>query len=158
MNFLEFIKRKTTTDQLINMVSISVSENEVPLVELQKDQWSKGEDKFGQTIGVYKPFTQKVAREESPNTPKIAGEPYNLNWTGDLMRSTNIKTRKVTNDLLVQIDSTSSNLLPLFDTIERYGLLSNPNTIFGYQNEKKDVATRLINKGTLRKLKQKYNV
>ena len=67
-------------------------------------------------------------------------------------------TKRISGDVLIQIDSTSSNLLKLFDTIERYGLIDNPNTIFGYEPKKNDVVVRVINNDTLKKLKQRYNV
>ena len=118
---------------------------------------TEGKDKNGQIIGVYSEYTEKVAKESGINN-KIAGQPYNLDWTGQLKRQTDIKTRTVTNDVLVQIDSSSPTLLPLFETIEKYGFLSNPNTIFGYQPQKKDVVINIIKTTALSKLKRKLNV
>lgn len=157
MNLLEFIKKPLTGEQLLGMVDMSIHDNELILLEIQKDQWSEGKDKFGKTIGVYKPFTEQQAKENGINN-KIAGEPYNLDWTGDLKRKTKVTTKRISGDVLIQIDSTSSNLLKLFDTIERYGLIDNPNTIFGYEPKKNDVVVRVINNDTLKKLKQRYNV
>ena len=157
MNLLKYIKNPITPTDLINSVKVSVSENEQILTQLQKDQWSEGKDKNGEVIGVYSEYTEKVAKESGINN-KIAGQPYNLDWTGQLKRQTDIKTRTVSNDVLVQIDSTSPTLLPLFQTIEKYGFLSNPNTIFGYQPQKKDVVTRIIKTTALSKLKRKLNV
>ena len=157
MNLLKYIKNPITPTDLINSVKVSVSENEQILTQLQKDQWSEGKDKNGQIIGVYSEYTEKVAKESGINN-KIAGQPYNLDWTGQLKRQTDIKTRTVTNDVLVQIDSSSPTLLPLFETIEKYGFLSNPNTIFGYQPQKKDVVINIIKTTALSKLKIKLNV
>ncbi len=157
MNLLKYIKNPITPTDLINSVKVSVSENEQILTQLQKDQWSEGKDKNGQIIGVYSEYTEKVAKESGINN-KIAGQPYNLDWTGQLKRQTDIKTRTVTNDVLVQIDSSSPTLLPLFETIEKYGFLSNPNTIFGYQPQKKDVVINIIKTTALSKLKRKLNV
>lgn len=157
MNLLKYIKNPITPTDLINSVKVSVAENEQVLTQLQKDQWSEGKDKNGQIIGVYSEYTEKVAKESGINN-KIAGQPYNLDWTGQLKRQTDIKTRTVTNDVLVQIDSSSPTLLPLFETIEKYGFLSNPNTIFGYQPQKKDVVINIIKTTALSKLKRKLNV
>lgn len=157
MNLLKYIKNPITPTDLINSVKVSVSENEQILTQLQKDQWTEGKDKNGQIIGVYSEYTEKVAKESGINN-KIAGQPYNLDWTGQLKRQTDIKTRTVTNDVLVQIDSSSPTLLPLFETIEKYGFLSNPNTIFGYQPQKKDVVINIIKTTALSKLKRKLNV
>jgi hypothetical protein len=157
LNLLKYIKNPITPTDLINSVKVSVSENEQILTQLQKDQWSEGKDKNGQIIGVYSEYTEKVAKESGINN-KIAGQPYNLDWTGQLKRQTDIKTRTVTNDVLVQIDSSSPTLLPLFETIEKYGFLSNPNTIFGYQPQKKDVVINIIKTTALSKLKRKLNV
>ena len=157
MNLLKYIKNPITPTDLINSVKVSVAENELILKNLQTEQWSEGKDKNGQIIGVYSEYTEKVAKESGINN-KIAGEPYNLDWTGQLKRQTDIKTRTVSNDVLVQIDSTSPTLLPLFQTIEKYGFLSNPNTIFGYQPQKKDVVIKIIKTTALSKLKRKLNV
>lgn len=157
MNLLNYIKNPITPTDLINSVKVSVSENEQILTQLQKDQWSEGKDKNGQIIGKYSKSTQYIAKESGINN-KIAGQPYNLDWTGQLKRQTDIKTRTVTNDVLVQIDSSSPTLLPLFETIEKYGFLSNPNTIFGYQPQKKDVVINIIKNTALSKLKRKLNV
>jgi hypothetical protein len=157
LNLLKYIKNPITPTDLINSVKVSVSENEQILTQLQKDQWSEGKDKNGQIIGKYSKSTQYIAKESGINN-KIAGQPYNLDWTGQLKRQTDIKTRTVTNDVLVQIDSSSPTLLPLFETIEKYGFLSNPNTIFGYQPQKKDVVINIIKTTALSKLKRKLNV
>ena len=160
MNLLKYIKNPITPTDLINSVKVSVSENELILKKLQTEQWGEGEDKNGEVIGFYAKTTEEIAKRANPkpNRPKIAGERWNLDWTGELNRRTDIKTRTVSNDVLVQIDSTSSTLLPLFQTIEIFGRLSNPNTIFGYQTKRKDVVTRIIKTTALSKLKRKLNV
>lgn len=158
MNFFEYIKKPITGNDILNIVERSVIENEQILTQIQKDQWNKGEDKESKTIGYYKPSTEFISKKSPyPNKPKKMGKPYNLDWTGDLKRSTHVSTRRIINDVLIQIDSTSKNLLPLFETIEKYGSISNPNTIFGYKPKNLDVVTRVINKDTLKKLKNKYN-
>lgn len=156
MNLLDYIKNPITGNDILNAVDITVSENERILAEIQTDQWGEGKDKDGNIIGVYSKATEEYAKVSPfPNKPKVEGQPYNLDWTGDLKRNTYIKTRRVNNDVLIQIDSNGDNLLDLFQTIEKNGLISNPNTIFGYQPRNKDVVTKLITKGTLKKLKKR---
>lgn len=157
MNLFEFIKNPLSGNDLLNIVQNAIHDNEIILTEIQKDQWSEGKDKEGNIIGYYKPYTEKVAKESGINN-KIAGEPYNLNWTGDLFRTTSIGTKRIQGDVLIEIDSSSPNLLKLFDTIEKHGLLSNPNTIFGYENKKKNVVVKLINDKLLTKLKSLYGL
>lgn len=156
MNFLEYIKNPVTGNDILNAVEKSVADNEQILTEIQTDQWSEGKDKEGKIIGKYSPFTEAKSKEQPfPNKPKVAGQPYNLDWSGDLKRRTFAKTRRVNGDVLIQIDSKGSSLLDLFETIENHGLISNPNTIFGYEPKNKSVVTKLITKNTLRKLKNR---
>lgn len=155
MNLLAYIKNPVTGSHILDAVQRTVADNERILTEIQTDQWSEGKDKEGKIIGRYKEFTEKVSKEQPfPNKEKIAGKPYNLDWSGDLIRRTSVNTKRISGDVLIQIDSSSNSLLKLFDTIEKHGLISNPNTIFGYEPKKKDIVTRLITKNTLIKLKR----
>lgn len=158
MNLLEFIKKPVTSNDLLNIVNSSIIENENLIVEVQKEQWEDGKDNKGKIIGTYKPFTENKAQESPrPNTPKIAGEPYNLNWSGDLRRKTFLKTKKASKDILITIDSKSDVVDELFETIKDYGFLSNPETIFGIQkNENLDKVTKIVNSKSLIKLKKRY--
>jgi cyclophilin family peptidyl-prolyl cis-trans isomerase len=156
MNLLEYIKNPITSNQLLDVVQMSVADNEQILTKIQTGQWSDGKDKEGKIIGRYKPFTESKSKESPfPNKPKTAGQPYNLDWSGDLIRRTFVKTKRISGDVLVQVDSTGENLLELFDTIENYGLIDNPNTIFGYEPKKMDVVVKLLNRDTLTKLKRR---
>ena len=160
MNLLKYIKNPITPTDLINSVKVSVSENEIILKTLQIEQWTEGKDRNGDIIGLYAKTTEDIAKRANPkpNRPKIAGEPWNLDWTGELNRRTDIKTRTITNDVLIKIDSTSSTEPKLFDQILRSGLIQDPNTIFGYQPQKKDVVINIIKNTALSKLKRKLNV
>ncbi len=61
--------------------------------DLVKEQLNEGENSSGEVIGVYKPLTQLIASNPSaygqvnPIKPKIAGEPYNLQWSGGFFKS-----------------------------------------------------------------------
>lgn len=156
MNLLKYIKKPITGNDILNAVDRVVSENERILAEIQTEQWSEGKDKNNKIIGRYKPFTESISKQSPfPNKPKKAGQPYNLDWSGELKRRTSINTKRVANDVLIQIDSTASSLLPLFQTIEKHGLIDNPNDIFGYEPKKKDFVVKRIKEETLIKLKNK---
>lgn len=54
------------------------------IIDLNQIQLSKGQNIFGASLGVYSPKTQKIAERERTREPKIAGQPYNFEWTGEL--------------------------------------------------------------------------
>lgn len=156
MNLLEYIKNPVTGNDLLNAVVSSVNDKEKELVDLQKKQWAEGKNREGEVIGRYKPFTERKSKEQPfPNKPKVAGQPYNLDWSGDLKRKTFAKGKKSNKDVTVVIDSKGVALDKLFETIKKYGLISDPNTIFGYQQKNKDAFTKLINRTALKKLKNR---
>lgn len=158
MNFLEFIKKPLTRQTLLSSVREAVSQNELALSQMQKDQWNDGENKQGKIIGRYSKTSEEYAREFGANEPKIAGEPYNLDWTGDLKRGIGISSKELPDDVIITIDSSSSNKIKLFQTIKAYGLIDDPKSIFGYQPKRLDAVTRLINRDSLKNLKRKLNV
>ena len=86
-------------------------ENDNFIIFLQQQQLSKGEDSKGGILdgknrkGVYTPFTEQLAKESNPLKPKIAGQPYNFQWTGRFFNSLNIRILTVSGELEVQIDS-----------------------------------------------------
>lgn len=54
------------------------------IIDLNQIQLSQGENIFGASLGVYSERTEEIARRESTREPKIAGRPYNFEWTGSL--------------------------------------------------------------------------
>lgn len=54
------------------------------IIDLNQIQLSKGQDIFGGSLGVYSPATEEIAKGENTREPKIAGKPYNFEWTGEL--------------------------------------------------------------------------
>lgn len=54
------------------------------IVDLNQIQLSNNQDIFGASLGVYSPATEEIARSENTREPKIAGQPYNFEWTGEL--------------------------------------------------------------------------
>lgn len=123
MDILEFVKRgsQLTGDVLLQQMSDELLNNDEFIVFLQQQQLSKGENAEGgilirkgrNSTGTYTPFTEQIARESNPIKPKIAGEPYNFQWTGRFFNSLNIKVFSSGGDIEVQIDSADpkANLL-----------------------------------------------
>ena len=54
------------------------------IIDLNQLQLSNNQNIFGASLGVYSEKTQKIAEQESTREPKIAGRPYNFQWTGEL--------------------------------------------------------------------------
>lgn len=98
---------------------------------LQKilEQWKKGENKDGQAVGYYTEFTEKVAADEFTIMPKVAGEPYNLLWSGALYN--NIALTLDDENLIID-SAGSSEKKDLFYRIENInGYVESADTIFG---------------------------
>lgn len=92
----------------------------------RRDQLFQGEDTEGNIIGYYSEATENVWGGRYANPPKIAGEPYNFQDTGDLFQGFALQFR---NGLLV-IYSTDSKV-PLLE--EKYG-----NRLFGLTIENQE--------------------
>jgi hypothetical protein len=60
---------------------------------LKETQLSKGENTDGAILGVYAKITQDYYSKITPlpKKPKMAGQPYNLEWTGGLFDSIDAK-------------------------------------------------------------------
>lgn len=80
---LEQINEVARQSEVERLYFDSARANEDKLLELQKEQLSKGEDQTGSIVGRYSPFTEELAKQEDPIKPKVAGQPYNFEWTGD---------------------------------------------------------------------------
>lgn len=68
--------------ELILFVEIKRYEN--VFVNLNKKQLSEGEDNQGKIFGEYSQATEDIAKTENPRKPKIAGQPFNFEYTGGL--------------------------------------------------------------------------
>lgn len=66
-------------------------EFEAYLIDLNQIQLSEGRDIFGESLGEYSAATQAIAEIENPVRPKIEGQPYNFEWTGQFFDSMQIK-------------------------------------------------------------------
>lgn len=81
-------------DKIPEWARDSILENEQYIISiLQDNQLSLGKDSFNQWIGFYKRETETEAKDPAkrPRKPKIAGEPYNMEWYGEFFDSMGIK-------------------------------------------------------------------
>lgn len=154
MNLLEYIKNPVTGNDVLQSAVFSIVDNGERLISIQESQWDEGINKFGNTIGEYSQRTQEIAQLENPNKPKIAGQPYNLDYTGDLRDKTFMQADRVSGDVVVTIDSDSPNKEKLFRTINNKGFVK-PETVFGYKPDNMDKFTRLVTTESLKKLKSR---
>lgn len=110
-------------------------ENADAVIDLDKvkeylyNQWKAGENKDGQPVGFYTPYTESIA--QGTVLPKRAGEPYNLIWSGELFEK--IVTELKGEILLVDSDGNAKD--SLFYLIRQNALVDNPDSIFGLNNE-----------------------
>jgi hypothetical protein len=89
---------------------------------LQRLQWDKGEDKYGNILGRYSYATQILSGGK-----KIAGEPYNLKETGSFWQETYLKAIITSEDIYFEI---SSNDYKTPELISKIG-----DRIFGLEDE-----------------------
>jgi len=61
-----------------------IEENKSEIINLNADRLTEGKNIDEIVVGTYSYFTQELARESNPLKPKIAGQPYNFVWTGNL--------------------------------------------------------------------------
>lgn len=64
---------------------------EAYLIDLNQLQLSQGKDIFGQVVGTYSEATEAIASQEFTRQPKVAGRPYNFEWTGELFDGMKVK-------------------------------------------------------------------
>jgi len=56
---------------------------EAIVFRLKAFQLAKGEDSFGNVVGTYSPYTQSYADKDNTRKDKVAGSPYNFDWSGE---------------------------------------------------------------------------
>lgn len=73
----------------------AILENDQYIISILQDkQLSEGKDSYGKYVGFYKTVTEQVYSQDPanrPRKPKISGEPYNFEWSGEFFDSMNIK-------------------------------------------------------------------
>ena len=73
----------------VNITSLTatvIKENQNQIVQVNQIALDKGENYIGQTVGLYSKSTELISKQSpTPNQPKIAGQPYNFDWSGNLL-------------------------------------------------------------------------
>lgn len=145
-DFLERLKR-------VNVKSITVAiinENQKQITELNIDTLAKGRNYENELVGVYKPLTELIASESSPKPllPKIAGEPYNFVWSGDLVG--NIKAESKADKIL--FDSTGKGTGDKLEFVEK-------NKLIGLTIDKEQVLNNdILRPNYVKKIKNALNL
>jgi hypothetical protein len=69
-----------------SLTATVIKENQNQIVQVNQIALDKGENYLGQTVGLYSKSTELISKESpTPNQPKIAGQPYNFDWSGNLL-------------------------------------------------------------------------
>ena len=87
---------------------------------------------------------------------KKAGDPWNLNNTGDFWQNTFLNAVIKGKDLEFDFNSSGINKSELFATIKKHGEIKNPTDIFGLYNHEPFI--KLIEPKYVQQLKDYYNV
>lgn len=142
------VSKKITADWAKTVVDSTVDNEKQSVTDFIKSQWERGENKNGEAAGYYTAYTERMAAKETTVLPKLQGDPYNFLWSGDLFA--NILVSLDGGALLV--DSSGRNKAKLFERISENSLISNPDSIFGLQDENKKKLYDQINFGLISKV------
>lgn len=135
------LKRKLDKFDVSDNVDTILKSKSKEVLDLQKDNMSLGLNNKGQVIGLYSEYTDKLASNAitiatgtSPKKDKVAGQPYNLEWSGKLFDELFYKKSKS----YLSFDSKSSTKDKLLKTIKKHGFVQ-PKSIFGLPEKSEDV-------------------
>ena len=135
MNFFEFseIVDKYPVQKFMDDLANGL-DSDKEILQLQINQWDKGEDSEGKILGYYSKATEILSGGR-----KKQGDKFNLFDTGSFREKTYLLTTEKSNDLLFDFDSSDSKTSELLAKI-------NPN-IFGLQEKNKDdFTTKAVDK------------
>lgn len=132
MDILELQDRLNSFDVHQQLESL-IYEHEDEILNLNKKQISEeGQDAYGNVIGLYSFASDLITKGR-----KRAGTPYDLLESGKFLGSFELNYQNGA----ILIYATDSKVGDIFDTIEEYGLIVNPEQIFGLTIE----AGRIVN-------------
>ena len=152
MDILDWIEKAKEFDSDENLNGFALSIIEDPkAIDLQREQWKEGADYKGDIIGIYKKSTEELSMGL-----KKAGDPWNLNNTGDFWQNTFLNAVIKGKDLEFDFNSSGINKSELFATIKKHGEIKNPTDIFGLYNHEPFI--KLIEPKYVQQLKDYYNV
>lgn len=156
MDVLEWIEKAESFNsvEFLNDFAFDIVEDKKS-IESQKEQWKDGLSKKGQEIGFYKKSTEEITGGR-----KKYGELWNLKDTGDFYQKTylgtNIQPRK--KDILFGFNSNGDHKRRLFKTIREYGLIVDPDDIFGLHDPYMEEFIKLIKPKFVQQLNNHYHV
>ena len=84
-------------DKLEDIGQRAVKENvDLIIYTLQEKQLSKGLDSSGSIVGTYSKYTALLASDphNKPREPKIPGQKYNMDWTGELFETMSVRAER----------------------------------------------------------------
>lgn len=119
-NIAQFQKRinKLSSQKAIELrVFIVIQESEKQFVEAQKLQLSSGRNNKGEIIGTYSQATEDIAANENPRQPKIAGEPFNFEYTGGLFDDMGLFAESDTELFFYSEDSKTDELVKQYSNL-----------------------------------------
>lgn len=148
-DWLQVTSEQISKDSILELIeSVVVSQYEL-VKDLIRSQWEVGENMDGLSVGFYTEFTEKLSNIIGVAImPKVAGEPYNLLWTGSLFEQIRIEFQ----DLGLNVDSASETESPLFERISENAIVSEPYTIYGLNTENLEILLNSIQQDLIEEL------
>ena len=140
-DWLQVTSEGISKDSILELIESVVFSQYELVKDLIRSQWEAGENMDGLAVGFYTEFTEKLSNIIGDAImPKVAGEPYNLLWTGSLFEQIRIEFQ----DLGLNVDSASDNETPLFERISENAIVSEPYTIYGLNTENLEILLNSI--------------
>lgn len=148
-DWLHITSEGISKDSILELVEQVVFSQYELVKDLIRSQWEAGENMDGLAVGFYTEFTERLSNLLGDAImPKVAGEPYNLLWTGDLFEQIRIEFQ----DLGLNVDSSSETEAPLFERISENAIVSEPYTIYGLNTENLEILLNSIQQDLIEEL------
>ena len=148
-DWLHITSQEISKDSILELVEQIVYSQYELVKDLIRSQWEAGENMDGLAVGFYTEFTERLSNILGDAImPKVAGEPYNLLWSGSLFEQIRIEYQ----DYGLDVDSTSENEAPLFGRIAENGIVSEPYTIYGLNLENLEILLNSIQQDLIEEL------
>lgn len=124
---IQLLNRRPEFYEMVLQIAIRF---EAYLLDLNRIQLSRGEDIFGNVVGQYSRNTQNIAATENTRQPKIEGQNYNFEWSGELFDGMFMRLSGDT----IEVFSTAPHTE---EVIARYSGFFGDNTLLGFQDSSK---------------------
>lgn len=153
MDVLDWIEKAKSfsPENFLNNFALDIIQDEKS-VDLQREQWDQeGKDFKGRIIGLYSSYTEEIT-----GGAKKEGTPWTLRNTGDFWQNTYLNAVIKGDDLEFIYNSSGINKDELFKTIQIYGLISNPEDIFGLYDYYQNIFCKIIEPKFVNQLEKHY--